>query len=54
MDMMRHNQEALKNGLENEDYCSFGHSSGALYSTILIKMQRFKNNQIETVLDFVR
>jgi aspartate/methionine/tyrosine aminotransferase len=41
IDMMKLNQQTLKKGLENEPYCTFGHSSGALYSTIIIHLSKF-------------
>lgn len=38
MDLMRINQKTLKDALKDEEYCAFGHSSGALYATILLKL----------------
>jgi len=35
---MHHNQKILKKELRNEDYCSFGHSSGAIFATIVLHL----------------
>jgi len=48
MDKMHLNIQALKNGLEGEEYCSFGDSSGALYSTIILHNEKFKGRPFES------
>jgi hypothetical protein len=52
LDLMRENQRTLIDGLAGEDYCSFGNASGALYATILIKLERFP--QIPTTIEFAK
>ena len=38
LDLMKDNQRALLKGLEGEEYCIFGDSSGALYATVILKL----------------
>ena len=39
---MHHNQKILKEELRNEHYCSFGHSCGAIFATIIIHLEQFE------------
>ncbi len=40
MEMMKINQQTLKDGLSGEDYCTFGHSAGALYATVIVDLTK--------------
>jgi hypothetical protein len=40
--MMGVNQQTLKEGLKDEKYCRCGQSSGALYATIIMRLEDFK------------
>lgn len=51
---MRANQLTLKEGLEGEEYCTFGYSAGALYATIIINLQKFNPDLIKTTIDFAK
>jgi aspartate/methionine/tyrosine aminotransferase len=50
MELMRINQTTLKEALKDKSYCTFGHSAGALYATIIIDLQKltskFNNSSI--------
>ena len=54
MKMMGVNQQTLKKGLEGEDYCKCGSSSGALYATIIIKVDKFDQKVIKDMQYFCK
>ena len=41
MNMMGINAEVLRTSLVDEEYCKYGHASGALYATLLLDLTRF-------------
>jgi aspartate/methionine/tyrosine aminotransferase len=51
MAMMKINQQALKDGLKNEEYCTFGHSAGALYATVIVDLAKVN---FENTIDFAK
>ena len=38
---MRENEHLIKDELKEEEYCRVGEASGALYATIVLKMDHF-------------
>ena len=51
MTLMKLNQQTLKEGLKNEDYCTFGHSAGALYATVIVNLGKI---DFENTIDFAK
>lgn len=51
MQLMRHNQQTLKEALEGKSYCSFGYAAGALYATVLLDLSKF-GEEVGTTADF--
>lgn len=54
MQLMRLNQQTLKEGLEGKPYCTFGYSAGALYATIIIDLQKFDSASGKSSIDFAK
>ena len=54
LEAMKVNQQTIKNGLEGENYCKIGSSSGAMYATIVIDLKKFKPDQIENMETFCK
>jgi tyrosine aminotransferase len=53
MQLMRHNQQTLKEGLQGKPYCSFGYAAGALYATVLLDLGKF-GGEVGTTADFAK
>lgn len=49
MVIMKGNQQLLVEELAGEDYCRFGDAAGALYATVLVKLEKLEGfaNMIE-------
>lgn len=41
--LMAKNQHLLQSTLSSEDYCKVGNALGALYGTIVLNLEKFKN-----------
>lgn len=53
MQMMKQNQQAVRDALLTEKYCSFGYSAGAFYATIILKTEYFTDD-VKQTLDFAK
>lgn len=51
---MARNQEILKQNLDSECYCTVGEASGALYATILMKIEEFDKVAIPNIIEFCK
>lgn len=51
---MARNQKILKENLSQFDYCLVGEAEGALYATILLKMEYFNKEIIGNILEFTK
>lgn len=47
---MGKNQNLLQKTLSSEDYCTVGNATGALYATIVVKMEKFDNSQLPNII----
>lgn len=52
MELMRQNKELLVQELANEPYCRFGDASGALYATIILKLDNFDEHINKSTINF--
>lgn len=54
MQKMAKNNQLLEESLKDERYCTVGHASGALYATILIKMEKFDPKEFPNIIEFCK
>lgn len=51
---MGKNKEILSEALKDEKYCTVGTCSGALYSTIIMKMDQFDSAKLPNISEFCK
>lgn len=51
---MGKNKEILSEELKDEKYCTVGTCSGALYSTIIMKMDHFDSTKFPNISEFCK
>lgn len=51
---MKKNEEMIYNTLKELDYCQLTKASGALYSTIMLKLEKFDQSKIPNCIEFCK
>ena len=51
---MKKNQQMIYNTLKELDYCQLTTASGALYGTIMLKLEKFDKSKISNCIEFCK